>query len=218
MAKRRHFGAVRRLPSGRWQARYRLESGERITAPKTFATKVEAQRWLSGVETDMARGDWHDPRLGEVPFEEWAATWLATKAPQLRESSVDLYRYLLRRHIVPSFGNTPVGRITPMQVQVWLGGLHERTRLSPNSVAKAYRIMKAVMDGAVDARLIARNPCSIKGAGTEHHEEMQIASPEQVAAIAAAVGPRWEAIVFTAAYSGLRWGELAGLGDATSTS
>ncbi|HWI05301.1 MAG TPA: tyrosine-type recombinase/integrase, partial [Acidimicrobiales bacterium] len=40
---------------------------------------------------------------------------------------------------------------------------------------------------------------------------MQIASPEQVAAIAAAVGPRWEAIVFTAAYSGLRWGELAGL-------
>ena len=40
---------------------------------------------------------------------------------------------------------------------------------------------------------------------------MQIATPEQVAALAAAVGPRWEALVFAAAYSGLRWGELAGL-------
>jgi integrase len=40
---------------------------------------------------------------------------------------------------------------------------------------------------------------------------MRIATPEQVAALAAAVGPRWEALVFTAAYGGLRWGELAGL-------
>ena len=56
-----------------------------------------------------------------------------------------------------------------------------------------------------------RSPCTIKGAGTEHEEEMQIASPEEVAAPAAAVGPRWEAIVFTAAYGGMRWGELAGL-------
>ncbi len=78
-------------------------------------------------------------------------------------------------------------------------------------MAKAYRILSAVMDGAVDARLIARTPCTVKGAGTERHDEMQIATPEQVAALAAAVGPRWEALVFTAAYGGLRWGELAGL-------
>jgi integrase len=32
-----------------------------------------------------------------------------------------------------------------------------------------------------------------------------------VSAIAKAVGPRWEALVLTAGYSGLRWGELAGL-------
>ena len=67
------------------------------------------------------------------------------------------------------------------------------------------------MDGAVDAGLIARSPCTLKGAGTERHAEIQIATPEQVAALAAAVGPRWEALVFTAAYSGLRWGELTGL-------
>ena len=68
MATRRRFGSVRRLPSGRWQARYWDAAGNRLTAPTTFATKTDAQRWLSAAETDMARGDWHDPRLGDLPF------------------------------------------------------------------------------------------------------------------------------------------------------
>jgi integrase len=210
MASRRRFGAVRRLTSGRWQARYWDAAGRRVAAPTTFATKGDAQRWLSAAETDMGRGDWHDPRLGELPFAEWAERWLAAKAPKLQPSTVELYRYLLRRHIVPRFGRAPIGQIGALEVQTWLGDLHG-TALSPNTVAKAYRVLSGVMDGAVDAGLIARTPCRLKGAGTERSDEMQIATPEQVAAIAAAVGPRWEALVFTAAYTGLRWGELTGL-------
>ncbi len=210
MPARRRYGSVRRLSSGRWQARYWDAAGNRLGAPATFATKGDAQRWLSAVETDMSRGDWHDPRLGDVPFREWAERWLATKAPKLQPSTVDLYRYLLRRHVLPRFDLTAVGRITAVEVQKWVTDLHA-TDVSPNTVAKAYRVLSGVMDGAVDARLIARSPCTLKGAGTERHDEMQIATPEQVAAIAAAVGPRWEALVFTAAYGGLRWGELAGL-------
>ncbi|MCA1675214.1 MAG: IS110 family transposase, partial [Actinobacteria bacterium] len=63
-----------------------------------------------------------------------------------------------------------------------------RPHLSPNTVAKAYRVLQGVRSAAVDAGLIARSPCTIKGAGTEQEEEMQIASPEEVAALAAA-GP-----------------------------
>ncbi len=210
MPARRRTGSVRRLPSGRWQARFWDAAGNRVAAPKTFATKGDARRWLSAVETDMSRGEWQDPRLGDVPFDEWADRWMATKAPKLSAATQDLYRYLLRRHVVPRFGPMAVGRITAAEVQAWLADLH-RTDLSPNTVAKAYRCLSGAMDGAVDAGLIARSPCTLKGAGTERHDEMQIATPEQVAALAAAVGPRWEALIFTAAYSGLRWGELAGL-------
>ena len=210
MAARRRFGSVRRLRSGRWQARYWSAAGNRLGAPITFATKGDAQRWLSAAETDMSRGDWHDPRLGEVPFREWADRWLATKTPKLQPATVDLYRYLLRVHLVPRFGAMPVGRITAVEVQGWLADLHQ-TKLSANTVAKAYRVLKGTIDGAVDAGLIARSPCTLKGASTEHQAEMRVATPEQVAALASAVGPRWETLVFTAAYSGLRWGELAGL-------
>ncbi len=65
-------------------------------------------------------------------------------------------------------------------MQAWLADLHQ-TELSPNTVAKAYRVLSGAMDGAVDAGLIARSPCTLKGAGTERHAEMQIATPEQVA-------------------------------------
>ena len=86
----------------------------------TFATKGDAQRWLSAAETDMGPGDWHDPRLGEVPFRDWADRWLLTKAPTLGPATEDLYRYLLRRHVVPRFGPMAVGRITSADVQLWL--------------------------------------------------------------------------------------------------
>ena len=44
MPTRRRFGSVRRLPSGRWQARYWDAAGNRTGAPTTFATKSDAQR------------------------------------------------------------------------------------------------------------------------------------------------------------------------------
>src|SRR2546430_16128602 len=40
---------------------------------------------------------------------------------------------------------------------------------------------------------------------------MRVAAPQQVRALADAVGDRWPPLVLTAAYSGLRWGELCGL-------
>jgi len=158
----------------------------------------------------MARGDWQDPRLGDVPYGEWVGRWLAIKEPKLSASTVELYRYLLRRHVVPTFGETPVGRITAVEVQAWLADLHGGP-LSPKTVAKAYRVLKGSLDGAVEVGLIQQSPCTLKGAGTERNKEMQIPTPEQVAALAQAVGPRREAIVIVAAFSGLRWGELAGL-------
>lgn len=80
----------------------------------------------------------------------------------------------LRRHVLPRFGQVPLSRITAAEVQAWLADLH-RTELSPNTVAKAYRCLRGAMDGAVDAGLIARSPCTLKGAGTERHAEIQIA-------------------------------------------
>jgi len=208
---RRRFGALRRLRSGRWQARYRdPETGLLRPAEHTFATKTDAARFLAVVEADQTRGLWHDPSRGDVLFAEVAERWFATKV-HLRPTTRSMYRSTLDRHILPSFGERPVGSITTLDVQVWIADRHANTRMGANSVAKAYKLLRAVMESAVDSGLILRNPCRIKGAGTERLPEMRCATPEEVAAIAQAAGPRWYALIMLAAYSGLRWGELAGL-------
>ena len=50
--RRREFGTVRKLPSGRWQARYIGPDGQRYTAPETFETRSDAQDWLKLLDFD----------------------------------------------------------------------------------------------------------------------------------------------------------------------
>ena len=60
---RRHFGSVRKRPSGRWQALFWQD--ERVQSAGTFATKADAQACLSAMETDLRRGKWIDPKGGQ---------------------------------------------------------------------------------------------------------------------------------------------------------
>ena len=72
MAGKRRFGRVRRLPSGRWQARYKGPDGIDRPALSTFATKGEAERWLSLTEADIIKDNWIDPDVGRVLFADYA--------------------------------------------------------------------------------------------------------------------------------------------------
>ena len=47
MTGKRRFGRVRQLPSGRWQARYAGPDGIDRPADETFATKTDADVWLT---------------------------------------------------------------------------------------------------------------------------------------------------------------------------
>src|SRR5438552_258195 len=66
--KSRYFGNVRKLPSGRFQARYRGPDGRLRTAAHTFARKSDAARWLTFKEAEVRSGDWIDPDASRVPF------------------------------------------------------------------------------------------------------------------------------------------------------
>ncbi|AKA04776.1 integrase [Streptomyces noursei ZPM] len=88
----------------------------------------------------------------------------------------------------------------------------ERRRATgATTVAKSYRLLKAIMETAADDELIRRNPCRIKGAGKETAAEREIATVAQVDAMANAVGPRWRLMVYLGAYGPMRPEEQAEL-------
>jgi integrase len=99
--------------------------------------------------------------------------------------------------------------ITPPAVRTWRA---ERLGVTgATTVAKAYRLLKAILQTAADDELIPRNPCRIRGAGKESAPERPIATVAQVDALADAMGPRWRLMVYLAAYGPTRPEELAAL-------
>jgi hypothetical protein len=148
MADRRRFGRIRRLPSGRWQARYKGPDGVDRPAPGTFFRKRDAQSWLVSKEAEILAGDWLHPDAGQVPFREYAIAWVKER-PNLRPRTLDLYSYLLRQHILPAFGHRSVASIREPRVRSWRHALLE-SGVNAVTVAKAYRLLKAIFNTAVD--------------------------------------------------------------------
>jgi hypothetical protein len=58
-------------------------------------------------------------------------------------------------------------RIIAIDVRRWLTAMRA-TKLSPSTVAKAYRLLARVLGAAVEGGILGRSPCRVKGAGTEH--------------------------------------------------
>ncbi|MFE6399825.1 site-specific integrase [Streptomyces alboflavus] len=206
--RRRRFGAIRKLPSGRHQARYPGPDGIMRPAPKTFATVTEADDWLAEKQTEVKSGQWRDPEAGAVNFKAYADKWVEDR--ELGTLTSDLYRYLLDSHLLPTFEADNLDEIDPPRVRAWRTERLRTTR-AKTTVAKAYRLLKAIMETAADDELIKRNPCRIKGAGKEKAAERRIATVVQVDALADQIGPRWRLMVYLGAYGPLRPEELAGL-------
>ena len=179
------------------------------SAAETFATKTEATRHLAQVETDLGRGQWSDPRLGRTTFSAWAARWEATTV-NLRANTRAAYRNLLRRYLLPTFGPMRLADLDAMAVRSWLAKL-EREGVGASTRAKSYRLLSRILGTAIESGYLARSPCTIRGAAAEPAPEMRFATVAEVAALADAIRPRFRALVLVAAYTGLRWGELAGL-------
>jgi integrase len=79
------------------------------------------------------------------------------------------------------------------------------------AVAKAYRLLNAMLTSAVADELIVRNPCVVKGASQERSPERPMLSIAEVDALAAAIPKPWRTAVELAAWCHLRLGEVLGL-------
>ncbi|WP_338677711.1 site-specific integrase [Streptomyces sp. SCSIO 30461] len=209
-APRRSFGAIRKLPSGRYQARFPGADGILRAAPQTYETKREAELFLAQIQADQARGDWIDPTAGEVLFAEYATRWIDERG--VAATTDELYRRLLRLHLESTFGDQYVNAISPAKVRTWRA--ERRKATGATTTAKSYRLLKAIMQTAVEDDLIRRNPCSIRGAGREDADERPVATVEQVFALAEAIGIRWRLMVLLGAFASMRPEELAELRQA----
>jgi integrase len=194
--------------SRKYRARWRTPAGRERS--RTFKRRVDAEQWLTSVESSKLSGGYVERSAGSIALGDWFAKWVATRrttsGQMLRPKTRALYDHLYTRHIAPEFGDVLIRNITPSDVREWHGRLPGET-----TPAKCYRLLRAMLNTAVDDELITKNPCRIHGAGVERSPERPVPTGDEVWAFAEVIDHRWRALVLTSAFAGLRWGELMGL-------
>ncbi len=159
------------------------------TGPETYERVSDAAKALVLIEAQLTLGQWTDPDRGKVKLADYAGTWI-TQRPSLRPRTVDLYRWLLKKHIAPQLGGVPVGKISTAMIREWRAELL-RNGVSVSMTAKAYRLLRAVlMTAAEEDKILPQNPCRIRGAGDEHAAERPVLTVAQVFALSELVGRR----------------------------
>ena len=191
----------------RWRARYRDPSGRERS--KSFARKVDAERFLVGIEDAKLRGAYVDPAAGKVPFSEWAERWYNTTAA-LRHTTRRDYRKLLDQQVLPAFAGDSLAGIDALAVREWVADL-VAGGLSARRARKAHAVLSQVLASAVEGGRLTRNVAAGMKLPKVQRTEMQFLDAEQVEALAEVIDPRYGTLIRFAAYSGMRPSELAAL-------
>lgn len=232
MAGKRGFGTIRKLKSGRYQARYRAPDGQRHNAPITFERKRQAEQWLATVQASIATGTWQSEeeqkqeqktrleaeQAAQLTFTDWSARWLSSLESIGRaEKTIQTYTYRVRQ-LREVFGSTPIVLITPGDVQDWYNqSMKERGQ---GVTRPLYMTLSSCLGAAVKAGKLASSPCRVQG-GQQHkpvsEPQRQVATPGEVLACADAMPLSLRLTVLLAAWCALREGEIIGLRRADFT-
>lgn len=212
------FGSIEKLPSGRLRVRWHDEDGQRRTAGQTFATKADARRFLATVEADKLRGTYRAPRVVTDTLGDYGTRWIEDR-PRLKASTRHQYEVDFRLHIEPTLGSMVLDQIEPDDIRRWYSRLSDGLRASlaesgrngSATVARSYRLLRAILQTAVDDDILTRNPCRIPGAGDARSPERPVLSAQEIGRLADEVPVSYRAFVLVAGFTGLRAGEIAAL-------
>lgn len=190
-----------------FRVRYRLPDGS-LYSENGFTTRQAAQSRSADVESDQRRDRFADPRLAQTTIDEWIRAW--SDAHHVSDITWATYDSHIRNHILPRWSGTSLGDIQRMAVKGWVNKTL-RPNLSDRSVKDVLILFSMILGEAVDEGMIGTNPCRKLRLTFDDRPERPHASADEVDAIAGRVPGDDGLLIITAAYTGMRWGELAGL-------
>lgn len=218
-----HVFRVERARGPVWYAKYRLPDGrqiqkklgpawsERGRPPAGYFTKRLAEDWLREVLHEARQGTLAGQVRTGASFADAAAEWLryVEVDRQRKPSTVAGYKVLVRSQLLPAFGSLALEQVTPEVIERWLSSLGG----AASSRAKALVLLHGILKRArkvwgleVNAAAEVEKP-TVKRSG-----DIQVFSPEEVwSLVRAAASEQDAAIYLTAAFTGLRLGELLAL-------
>jgi integrase len=203
-----------------WYARYREDVPQpdgkivrrtrnvRLGARTELSTKTAAENKL----LDLLRSS--NPSV-EMIFSELVTRWQDLTLPEMKSSTADYYKKVLRAYVVPEFGRQKISAITRNDVQKFLV---ERSKTYSRSSVHGMKIaLSLVMGWAVDNEWIKKNPTiRLKSPREENCGGKRVVrnkelNGDQVEAIAKRLQEPYSTLVWFLAVTGLRIGEAVAI-------
>lgn len=176
---------------------------------KTFDKERDAKNHLLGVGGAIVAGTYVPEAAGKVLFRTFAVEWQDSQRHYAASTAIKVKSYL-DVHVIPAFGDLPIGSIRKSHVEGFVKGLIAAD-LSPRYVRNLVVFLRTLFNSAVADGFIAKSPAT--GVKLPPIPKARVKPPttEQVNALVHSVEARYEAAIVTLAGTGLRFGELAGL-------
>jgi integrase len=218
-----HVFRVQRRRGAVWYAKYRLPDGrqvqrkigpawaERGRPPAGHYTKRQAQEWLRDVLDQARKGTLAGLVRTGVTVDEAAAEFLRyLEHDRARKpATIRGYRWLIHGHISPAFGDMRIEDVTPAMVEAWSATLSG----TPASRRKIIVTTYGIFQRARKAYGLPSNPVAdVEKPPLRRSGDIAVYSPEEVWALVRAADSEQDAAIYlTAAFTGLRMGELIAL-------
>lgn len=184
---------------------------------QTFPTLAAAKSWRRDAAREIERGTLQAP--GARTFREAADDFIAgarsgavlnRSGEPYKPRVVAAYEEALRLRVLPDIGPTNLSKVRRVDLQALVDRLRAEG-LSPSTIRNTINPVRVVFKRAANRGEVATNPTVGLELPAVRSQRMRVASPAQVAQLLAAVPEGDRAIWATAAYAGLRRGELLAL-------
>jgi integrase len=199
------LGWVEQLDDGRWRA-FESEGsgGRRLRANAIRRTRTEARNAAKAKLERKHRESMLEPHTQTVGA--YLKRWIAHERTQERSAhSVDSDESVVRQ-IPKAISATKLADVRPLQWQEWFD---QETALSPNTIRKRHKRLRAAFAKAVAWRLLTDNPLDAVTPPKPRKTHMRaLSEPETVVMLAVVKGTRFAAPALVAVTTGMRAGEL----------
>lgn len=146
-----------------------------------------------------------------VSLRDWMERWMLLELKgRIRASSLQTYRNLCRKHILPRIGELDIAQINTATAHA-LAAEMQAEGLSNSTVAGAYRLLSAAMAFAVEEGYIRKNPCKKLRLERAEAGEQRVLNRDEHRQIRRAAADSGNLPALLGLYTGMRLGEICAL-------
>ncbi|HDR6277262.1 site-specific integrase [Bacillus cereus] len=177
-----------------------------------FKTKQEAQKAMLELEQSLTLGTYIQPN--KILYKEYLLErFLEDKMTKVKKQTLNTYRWIVEKHIIPAIGDVELTKLNPMIIQGLYNKLTKEQALSDENIQKVHTLINDSLKKAERWGLIARNPAALVDRPKAVKKEITVWNVEEVRQFLkyAKKSGRYYIAFLLAITTGMRQGEILGL-------